>query len=112
MRWMVNRLVSGGGAGRLLDEVGEGSGLEDHRPDSSREASRVSAEWAPEILAAQAEWRTWLLRGPSARCLPRGLEATTQRRRRAGCLHARLGARSVTRPVRRRPPLSQGELAA
>jgi hypothetical protein len=69
---MVNRLVSGGGAGRLLDEVGEGSGLGDHRPDSSREASRVSAEWAPEILAAQAEWRTWLLRGAPARCLLRG----------------------------------------
>src|SRR6266480_2822817 len=40
---MVSRLVSGGGAGRLLDEVGEGPGSGDHRPGSSREASRVSA---------------------------------------------------------------------
>jgi hypothetical protein len=31
-----------------------------------------TAERALEILAAQAEWRTWLLRGPPARCLLRG----------------------------------------
>jgi hypothetical protein len=31
----------------------------------------LAAEWAPEILGAQAEWRTWLLRGPPARWLPR-----------------------------------------
>src|SRR5256885_1402881 len=37
----------GGGAGRLLDEVGEGPGSGDHRPGSSREASRVSARTAP-----------------------------------------------------------------
>ena len=64
-------------------------------------------------VGAQAEWRTWLLRGAPARCLPRGLEATTRRRRRAGCRHARArpGARSVTRPACRRPPLSRGGLA-
>ena len=50
---MANRLVSGGGAGRLLDEVGEGSGLGDHRPDSSGEASRVSARTTSTVLAAQ-----------------------------------------------------------
>jgi len=57
----------------------------------------LTAERAPEILAAQAEWRTWLLRCPPARCLPRAMEAATQRRRRSGCRHARarLGARSV-----------------
>ena len=27
----------------------------------------LAAERAPEILGAQAEWRTWLLRGPPAR---------------------------------------------
>jgi hypothetical protein len=32
----------------------------------------LAAERAPEILAAQAEWRTWLLRGPPARCLLKG----------------------------------------
>ena len=31
-----------------------------------------TAERAPEILGAQAEWRTWLLRGAPARCLLRG----------------------------------------
>jgi hypothetical protein len=31
----------------------------------------LAAEWAPEILGAQAEWRAWLLRGPPARWLPR-----------------------------------------
>jgi hypothetical protein len=40
---MASRLVSGGGAGRLLDEVGEGPGLGNYRPGSSGEASRVSA---------------------------------------------------------------------
>jgi len=72
----------------------------------------LTAERVPEILAAQGQWRTWLLRGPPARCLPGAMEAAAQRRRRAGCLHARgrLGARSVIRPVRRGPPLSQGEL--
>src|SRR5438105_3888340 len=44
---MVNRLVSGGGAGRLPDEAGEGPGLGDHRPGSSREPSRVPARTAP-----------------------------------------------------------------
>jgi len=39
---MVNRLVSGGGAGRLLDEVGEGPGWGDHRP-AARGKPRVSA---------------------------------------------------------------------
>jgi hypothetical protein len=32
----------------------------------------LAAEWAPEILGAQAEWRTWLLRSPLARCLLKG----------------------------------------
>jgi len=45
---------------------------------------------------------------PPARCLPRAMEAATQRRRRAGCRHARARARCPVRdpPVRRRPPLS------
>lgn len=50
---MASRLVSGGGAGRLLDEAGEGAGLGDHRPGSSREASRVSARTTSTVLAAQ-----------------------------------------------------------
>ena len=32
----------------------------------------LAAERAPNILAAQAKRRTWLLRGPSARCLREG----------------------------------------
>ena len=32
----------------------------------------VAAEWAPEILGAQAEWRTWLLRGPAGQMAAEG----------------------------------------
>jgi len=32
----------------------------------------LAAERAPEILAAEAGWRAWLLRGPPARCLLKG----------------------------------------
>ena len=53
----------------------------------------LTAEQAPEILGAQAEWRAWLLRGPSARWLPRAMEATAQRRRG-------LPSRSAWCPVR------------
>ena len=32
----------------------------------------LAAEWAPEILGAQAEWRTWLLREPPGQMAAEG----------------------------------------
>ena len=58
----------------------------------------LAAERAQEILAAQAEWRAWLLRGPAAEGNG-GHRATAAA---AGCLHvrARLGGLTGPGPVR------------